>query len=38
MRAGLLDREIFFTLEESKTLIVRWREEYNHWGLGPSSS
>jgi hypothetical protein len=22
--------EIFFTLEEAKTLIARWREEYNH--------
>jgi transposase InsO family protein len=30
MRDELLDREIFFTLEEAKTLIVRWREEYNH--------
>ncbi len=26
----VLDREIFFTLEEAKTLIARWREEYNH--------
>jgi len=30
MRDELLDREIFFTLEEAKTLIGRWREEYNH--------
>ena len=30
MRDELLDREIFFTLEEAKTLIARWREEYNH--------
>jgi transposase InsO family protein len=27
----LLDREIFFTLEEAKTLIVSWGEEYNHF-------
>jgi hypothetical protein len=25
MHAKLLDREIFFTLEEAKTLITRWR-------------
>jgi len=30
MRDELLSREIFFTLEEAKTLITRWREEYNH--------
>ena len=30
MRDELLSREIFFTLEEAKTLIARWREEYNH--------
>ncbi len=30
MRDELLDREIFFTLEEAKTLIARWRKEYNH--------
>jgi transposase InsO family protein len=30
MRDELLDREIFFTLEEAKTLVARWREEYNH--------
>jgi len=30
MRDELLDREIFFTLEVAKTLIARWREEYNH--------
>jgi len=29
MRDELLDREIFFTLEETKILIARWREEYN---------
>jgi transposase InsO family protein len=31
MRDELLNREIFFTLEEAKTLIARWREEYNHF-------
>jgi transposase InsO family protein len=30
MRDELLDREIFFTLEEVKILIAHWREEYNH--------
>jgi transposase InsO family protein len=30
MRDELPDREIFFTLEEAKTLSARWREEYNH--------
>ena len=30
MRDEFLNREIFFTLEEAKTLIARWREEYNH--------
>jgi putative transposase len=30
MRDELLDHEIFFTLEEAKTLLARWREEYNH--------
>jgi transposase InsO family protein len=30
MRDELHDRKIFFTLEEAKTLIARWREEYNH--------
>jgi transposase InsO family protein len=30
MRYELLDWEIFFTLEEAKVLIARWREEYNH--------
>jgi len=29
LRDELLDREIFFTLEEAKTLIAPWREEYN---------
>jgi len=36
MRDELLDREIFFTLEEAKTLIARWREEYNH--ISPHSA
>jgi hypothetical protein len=27
MRHELLIRELFFTLEEAKTLIARWREE-----------
>jgi hypothetical protein len=31
MRDELLDCEIYFTLEEAKTLIARWREEYNHF-------
>jgi hypothetical protein len=31
MRDELLNHEIFFTLEEAKTLIARWREEYNHF-------
>ena len=31
MRDELLDREIFFILEEAKTLIARWREEYNYF-------
>jgi transposase InsO family protein len=35
MRDELPDREIFFTLEEAKTLLARWREEYNH--VGPHS-
>jgi len=30
MRDELLDREIYFTLNEAKTLIARWRKEYNH--------
>jgi putative transposase len=30
MRAELLDREIFTTLEEAKVLIEQWRKEYNH--------
>jgi transposase InsO family protein len=29
MRDELLDREIFTTLEEAKTLIKQWRREYN---------
>jgi transposase InsO family protein len=38
LRDELLNREIFFTLEEAKVLIARWREEYNtirpHSALG----
>lgn len=30
MRDELLNREIFYTLLEAKTLIERWRKEYNH--------
>jgi len=30
MRDELFDREIFYTLEEARTLIAHWREEYNH--------
>jgi len=30
MRDELLDREIFFTLEETKTLIARWRGVQSH--------
>jgi transposase InsO family protein len=30
MRDELLDREIFFPLEEAKILIARWKDEYNH--------
>ena len=35
MREELLDREIFFTVEEAKVLSARWREEYNH--ISPNS-
>ena len=31
MRDELLNREIFYTLKEAQVLIVRWREEYNHF-------
>ncbi len=38
MRDELLDREIFYSLEEAKTLLERWKEEYNqirpHSALG----
>ena len=30
MRDELLNREIFYTLQEAQVLIARWREEYNH--------
>lgn len=30
LRDELLNGEIFFTLEEARTLIERWRHEYNH--------
>jgi transposase InsO family protein len=33
MHDELLDREIFFNLEEAKTLIARWGEGYNHFRL-----
>jgi len=36
MSNELLDHEIFFILEEAKTLIARWREEYNH--ISPHSA
>ncbi len=31
MRDELLNREIFYTLQEAQVLIARWREEYNHF-------
>jgi putative transposase len=31
MRDELLNREIFYTLQEAQILIARWREEYNHF-------
>jgi transposase InsO family protein len=38
LRDELLDREIFYTLDEAKVLIERWRQEYNtfrpHSALG----
>ena len=39
-RDELLNREVFYTLLEAKTLIENWREEYNHvrlhtpWDIG----
>jgi transposase InsO family protein len=30
-RDELLDREIFYTLDEAKVRIERWRQEYNHY-------
>jgi transposase InsO family protein len=38
LRDGLLNREIFYTLEEAKVLIEEWRKQYNtirrHSSLG----
>jgi len=38
LRDKLLDREIFYTLAETKSLIERWRRQYNtvrpHRALG----
>lgn len=31
MRDELLNREIFYTLQEAQVLIERWRNEYNHF-------
>ncbi len=36
LRDELLDREIFYTLQEAKVLIERWRQHYN--GFRPHSS
>lgn len=36
LRDELLNREIFYTLQEAKILIERWRKEYNH--VRPHSS
>lgn len=36
LRDELLNREIFYTLEEAKILIEKWRKEYNH--VRPHSS
>jgi len=36
LRDELLNRELFYTLEEAKILIERWREEYNQ--VRPHSS
>lgn len=30
-RDELLDREIFYTMDEARVLIERWRQEYNHY-------
>jgi putative transposase len=30
LRDGLLKREIFYTLEEARVIIERWRQLYNH--------
>jgi putative transposase len=29
LRDGLLNREIFYTLNEAQVIIERWRQEYN---------
>jgi transposase InsO family protein len=38
MRDELLNREVFYTLDEAKVLVERWRQEYNrirpHSALG----
>jgi len=31
LRDGLLDREIFYTLQEAQVLIERWRQHYNRF-------
>ena len=36
LRDELLDRELFFTLEEAQILVEDWRRQYNH--LRPHSS
>jgi putative transposase len=36
MRDELLNREIFYTLDEAKVLVERWRHEYNR--VRPHSS
>lgn len=36
MRDELLNREIFYTLQEAKVIIEQWRKEYNH--VRPHSS
>jgi transposase InsO family protein len=36
MRDELLNREIFYTLDEAKVLVERWRHEYNR--IRPHSS
>jgi transposase InsO family protein len=36
LRDELLDREIFYTLEEARVLVERWRQHYN--GVRPHSA